>query len=315
MITAELRSAYKWQRRQPGQLMQANGHRYARRGDGDYWRRPVSAAEALSRARRDVESGTRRYLDLPGNGMGAPFQSGSTTLRWVERPAAIGLRFVGFADQLADSIGHFGWFTDEYGDGETIRGAVYQPPSRNGRPLYVVGYREGSGGGRGSNWRDTSTGRADDDNGPAALAFGEMIEGTESDSDYYESNRHHDAGRDAAYLADSIAEKAAEIQREYNEAFQEGSRYAGLGEEAAEIRREALQLLAEMKARRLEGSPAICSALRSQLSQLLERLEKDRKERAKIRDNWSANYSWDPGLRAEMVATFNDGAGESVVAV
>lgn len=47
-------------------------------------------------------------------------------------------RMTGWADQVAKSIDHTGWFLDNDGDGSrgSMRGAVFQLPARNGNPRY-----------------------------------------------------------------------------------------------------------------------------------------------------------------------------------
>lgn len=108
---------------------------------------------------------------------------GADHARWCENPAAIGLRFVGHSDDIV-RLGHKGWLTDEAGwNGETLRGVVYQLPSRHGRCMYVYGHS--------------------DPNGEAAalLCF-------DLDADSKEQ---------AARMADQIAEWAAETEREYQD--------------------------------------------------------------------------------------------------
>ncbi len=117
-----------------------------------YWRQLGRAPrEALQRAALDYFRRDRRWpRDRRFGALGAPF--GHDRLRWAEDPASIGLRFVGFADELVGrgrGIEHRGWYTDCDGLGETLRGAVYQLPGRKGRARYLAAYREGSEGMRG----------------------------------------------------------------------------------------------------------------------------------------------------------------------
>jgi hypothetical protein len=81
-----------------------------------------------------------------------------------------------WCDEVPDvRIKHIGWFVDEYGDGDTIRGIVVALP--HGR--FLAGWSMGEG-------------------------MASII-----DADLYES------AKDAAYAADSMAESAAEREREY----------------------------------------------------------------------------------------------------
>ena len=65
----------------------------------------------------------------------------SDGLRWVENVSK-GWRLIGYADELNRSVQHTGWFTDEDGMSETLRGIVYKLPSRKGSPVYAVGYAD-----------------------------------------------------------------------------------------------------------------------------------------------------------------------------
>jgi hypothetical protein len=257
---------------------------------------------ALMSARRDVAAGVKRYPS-DGNIIGAPF---GTKLRWIEDPTAAGLRFVGFADELAPrSVQHVGWLTDEEClDNSTLRGAVYQLPARDGRPVYVPAYREGSCDGQ--QWRDTATGRVDTFGGPAAVAFGELICGDRGGlGDEYASFQENDDVRDAARRADRIAELQAESEREYNEAWQAGSRFAELAETIAADRRASLALLREMKPERQRAAdrPAICAALRERLESLLEDIREARERRAELLND----------CPSRLAGAFNEGAGEAVI--
>lgn len=119
---------------------------------------------------------------------------GYKNVRFVENVSK-GLRFVGFADEIARSEGsraidHNGWYTDDVFQDETYRGVVYQLPSHGkGGTCFVYGY-------------------ADPNNDDCALlAFdvtGDKLE--------------------AAKQADRFAEIFAEHEREYQEAWHAGRR-------------------------------------------------------------------------------------------
>lgn len=102
-------------------------------------------------------------------------------LKWIEKPADVGLTLVGFADEISASIRHQGWFTNEAYDG-TLRGVVYALPNRRG---YVAGY-------------------ADPVNTGAARLELSIIDGDTQ----------------AARTADRIAEIEAEEERNYQEGWQ-----------------------------------------------------------------------------------------------
>lgn len=198
----------------------------------------------------------------------------------------LGLREIGRADNVATAAGyprsieHSGWYTREEDYGETVAGYVLQLPARNGKPVYIPGIA----------WTDCD--------GVTLYPL-----------DQYEEPL------DAAKAADGIAERVAEESREYDSAWQLGSRYARLGEELEQSRKAALELMAEMKPlrRAADGPPAICSALRAQLQGFINEARDARKERAELRGEAESLSSWDRARRRELQGAFNEGAGESVV--
>lgn len=233
-----------------------------------------TATEALERAR----NGAARYPSTGADSFGATFGDG---LRWIERPESAGFRFVGFADDVAPRrVDHTGWYTreDGFASGEKLRGAVYQLPARNGRPVYVAGYQEEGFGSEGA----------------AALKLGRLFYGERSD----ESGC--DASRDAASAADGIAERMAEESREYDEAWQAGSRWSDLADDIATMRRSALEILKERRAVKLP--PAMCAAVRAKVESLLDSISATRAKREEL-----ASGYWNRDA-------FNEGAGRTVIA-
>jgi hypothetical protein len=136
-------------------------------------------------------------------------------LRWIEN-VSDGLRVVGFCDEVQrKELGysprdeHQGWYTDEDGDREVLRGVVYLLP--HGR--YISGY-------------------ADPYNDDCArIVF----------SNVYEN------AIDAARAADELARINAEHEREYNTVWQAGRRYEELGEERKSLSTENGKLRHDMK--------------------------------------------------------------------
>lgn len=251
------------------------------------------AIRALELARVDMAEKKTRYPKYAGNGIGARSSDG---LQWIERPQDIGLRFVGFSDDLAGrAVGHTGWYTRDECFDSVYRGAVYQFPARDGSPVYVTGYRAGSNS-RKRGWSDECGTES------ARLELCSPIYGGTGGR---ESN--DDGIRDAAMLADEHARVAAEHEREYQEAWQAGADYAQLAEDIADARREFLELRAEIKSapRPANETPSICATLRAQCESLVQTIRDARDKRDKLRDGY---YS------ADMKAAFNDGASESVFA-
>lgn len=115
---------------------------------------------------------------------------GAKHARWIEN-ASRGLRFVGFADDVARaegsrSVEHSGWYGDEFGD-TLFRGVVYALPSRGGLRQFAYGY--------------THTHNDDD---CAVLCF----------------DLDADNPLEAARFADRMAELVAETEREYQAKWQ-----------------------------------------------------------------------------------------------
>lgn len=196
-----------------------------------------------------------------------PFESGSTPLTWIENPESIGLRLVGLAHEINRNMRHTGWHTDDDGADECMRGVVYQLPGRDKAPRYVHGYADP--------WND----------GPAALAL--------SRRDW------SDDKSDAAYAADSVAEHAAERERDHNRAASAGDRYADSLDQSAGLRDTVRALLAEFRPLRAAGidAPTLCSELRKRISAMLGDLESLRSERVQLLDDYGTD------------ATFRESAG------
>lgn len=242
------------------------------------------ALPALTAARQDLSNHKERYAGGP-HGYGKPFVAyGSRHMRWIESPAYAGLRFVGYADEICKSIKHTGWYLDPDGD-SSIRGAVYQMAGRNGRPRFVAGYNDPN------------------IDGPACLAFDEVFTGEQTDYQYYT----HDAAVDAARHADSIAESYAEKERDYQRAWQAGSKYYHLGESIKDNRSRALALFAERRAARIEAGntyPAICQLIDSKIWSIWESIQENRAERQLLMDGMHSEYWFSDSERSG----FNDGA-------
>jgi predicted nuclease with TOPRIM domain len=112
---------------------------------------------------------------------------------------------------------------------------------------------------------------------------------------------------EAARMADGFAERQAEKARYHAEAWQAGSRYAELGEEIKEVRRELIRLIHEFKKSPERAAPgsAIRAAIYTRIEELLNAIADARQQRADIVD-----------LRAwprDLVDAFNDGAGSAII--
>lgn len=271
-------------------------------------RQGYAAAAALHRARYDIDAGKSRY--------GAPepacLSRQTDGTAHVSKPAAFGLRHVG--DVVAESYGgrdcwnkrdHGGWYTDPYGDvfkdgSGLCWGVVYQLPGRNGKARFVAGYEFGG-----------------TDGGPT-LDLSKVYESDPSESGVYDTDaRDLTAARDAARHADALAKYAAKEERDYQTAWQAGSRWAELGDEVADARKAALAILRERRAVMWstdDGKPpqAICAAIRDRLRSYLRDIAEARSKRANLAkgDHDSLIFYPDERLRA----AFNEGAGANVLA-
>jgi hypothetical protein len=213
------------------------------------------ASLALTLARADVDMGKRRYPSSrcsPWNPRFAAY--GESHLRWIEDTRRAGLRFVGHADEIA-GLRHQGWYTNEYQD-ETYRGAVYQLPARRGESVFVYGY-------------DDPCNR-----GAALLSFDWTAD-----------------KEDAARWADAIAERAAEQEREYQEASSARCRFEDIGEELARLHGKLLALCRELRGER--DLPAeICATLREAIAEKWEHRAELHRERAELAATYGAAPGW-----------------------
>jgi hypothetical protein len=223
------------------------------------------ATRALELAAHDIGNGTKRYAPALGNSVANPVidsarAHGWAQCRWIENVAAIGLREVGFADEIL-SLRHNGWFADAFQD-ETYRGQVWQLPAHNGRPQFVYGY-------------------ADQCNPGAAFISFDIERGADSEGEQ--------AKREAARHGDSMAETFAESEREYSEAWQAARQWEELADDMAKARAKAKALVADMRAAIKAGqlaSAAICEALRAQVRAYAAQWEAARQEREALDDSF-----------------------------
>jgi hypothetical protein len=184
---------------------------------------------------------------------------GYDNVRWVEH-VSDGLRFVGYADEIC-RLRHTGWFTHDDGDpDETLRGAVYRLPARNGLSMYVYGH-------------------ADPNNDDCAF----LVMGTPALEK-----------EDAARWADQFAERMAEEQRDFHRAWDAGRRYDRLGEEIVEMRREALKLCDEMHLMKRQARyPKSYATLRARVFELYRDIQAARNERADLLSTFGRESGWE----------------------
>ncbi|TPN04494.1 hypothetical protein [Mesorhizobium sp. B2-1-2] len=305
-----LLNAYRFHR------FEAVGNVYpARKG----YRRHNPANEALKAARRDVAAYAEalaagdtktasRFRRYPRTSYPAVcWQPGKPGIAFVQDIDGAGLRHVGNVE--AESHGgrntwsnrdSCGWYSDN-DQSETIFGVVYQLPGRDGKARFVAGYAS-----------------AGDCDGAPTLDFGTIYSENMRGDFYNESAQDLEAARDAARAADSMAQRAAEDEREYQAAWQAGSQFAGLAEIVADNRKAALELLAERRKAATAGNgvtfQAICGAIRDKVESCLAEIAEARAERKKLKAGDFIS-EWLPGFSTHdkrLKSAFNEGAGETI---
>lgn len=170
-------------------------------------------------------------------------------IRWCENAEKAGLRFVCFADDVLTYLNHKGYFTDDDFCGEVLRGAVWQLPARNGVARFVGGY-------------------FDPCNDGAALIDTDICEENARVYTYWDKPQDYDAARDAARMADCMAEHDAEEQREYNHYWQLSRDIEEKREEIKKARAEHSKLVQELST--LERDSAIFEYVMRELRTLQE---------------------------------------------
>lgn len=138
-------------------------------------------------------------------------------VRWIENPAALGWRFIGYADTINDRIDHKGWHLDQDFPGDELaRGIVYKIGG-NKRGQVCFGY-----------------GIADPCNdGPALLAF---------------SRHDTDDAETVAKWADQFAERYAEHESQYQAESNARIRHDDLAARLDDCRVMLRELIADARA-------------------------------------------------------------------
>lgn len=275
-------------------------HFHLRRPSGQpYGAAPLSRTQwALWKAKADLAAGTRRYGEAQGWKASGPWNPLHNGTRFLETETDSGLRFVGLSsDLLKGSRRDVGaWYCDSF-QHSTLAGAVFRLPAKGKRCRYLIGYQESDSG---AFVLDMETG---------------ALQGDAGITSHWDDD---DSLRDAAIRADSLAEHAAEKAREYDSAWQAGSRWNDERETAAAARREALAILQERRKVPPIAAPALCAAIRSQVESLLSDIRVARKAMASLANGagYPGRDSWELAFypSAELKGAFNDGAGQTVLA-
>lgn len=245
-----------------------------------YRARRYAAFNALAKARDELVIGKRRYgACKPDVTYGRRNAAGEGFVENTEG----NLRTV-FADEVEGiRLNHTGWWCDEFQD-RKLRGVVVRLSHGRCFPAY----RESDNGGLMVDWSDCHL----EDRSRIGGARGCLIE--------------------AARAADSFAEHAAEKEREYNEAWQTGSRWADLGETITDLRTTVMALTAHLRAIRHDPmpktTPKVAVIMRESICGCLSRIRKCKKERAELRSNYVRQNAFGYPERT-LIDAFNEGAG------
>jgi hypothetical protein len=194
----------------------------------------------------------------------------------TEDGAAGALRYVGRVAPLDggrgrrdawDSREDCGYYTEPdsecYSDGSGLCfGVVYQLPGRGGLSRYVAGYQFG-----------------DLDGGPTL----DLSKVYTARVDWHATAKEGAEESAVIRAADSMAKEAAEAERTYRTARQAGQDWTTLQGQESRLRRKALDILAERRqARGLGDFPALCGAVRANVSGILAKIAKKRARRAEL---------------------------------
>jgi len=179
-------------------------------------------------------------------------QLDSDGTRWVEN-ASDGLRFTGKAHDIARAEGyrlnHTGWYLDDEGMGETCWGVVYQLPARNGELQYIPGH---------------ATSYNDDG---ACLDFSDIKSEL----------------RDAVYASDRLAERYAEVERDYQRVESAKMRIDDITAEIKDAYAACRDLCNEIRVSGVEGVAVVRKLIRREVCSMRRDLRKLYKEREELR--------------------------------
>ena len=187
----------------------------------------VAANDRVRKARAAKSALIGRLLPKGCSGMtlGAAFIIGGRGAgwagQWCENPP---FRLVGFASDLV-RMDHTGHYCDSDGEGDIARGVVYQMTAKNGRARYVSAIADPC------------------NDGMAALC----LDGIETAADSSEDAAEQ-AKRDAANFADDLAARYAEHERDWQEAYRQGSSAAELAKESTAAGKAWVRAIRDLRA-------------------------------------------------------------------
>lgn len=266
----------------------------------------MGASKALAYVRGMSSSHERRIKAASGS-YGPAFKDG---LRYVENLEGCGLRLRGFSHEIIHSLRHTGHYTD-VDNIETCTGLVVQMPAKNGQARFLAGY-----------WLSDACERG------AIIDFSEIYLADLEDNESIEYDHGCDAIYSAARSADSLAEREAEKQREYNRIWVAGSLWRHTKDELHDLSNQAKDTIRKMRAvRQVLDIPNLLTGITETLNEYSETLENhleeilgERSEKlrymAEIANGDHNLYCFYIGPNEDqLISSFNDGAGETVLKV
>lgn len=232
---------------------------------------------SIEAARRDLATGKTRYKPYRSNGKpyaGNWQPADDSESRYKNDSRAYyapawpqGWRDIGSAYDIARrdgsrAIDHQGWYLDSTFQDETCAGYVLQLPARNGVPLYVPG-----------------------------------ISDTASDGVTFWPLDRYESPIEAAIASDGYAERYAEREREYQDAWRAGVDAAQKDSDQKMVRKEVLRLCADLRATKnlaihycddiKESRDRLCGVIRGKIKIMLRDIERLRSERDELLREWS----------------------------
>lgn len=245
------------------------------------------ASRDIARARIDVAEGKTRYARGADYKPGGNWQPSDSMPRYTSASSRAyycdtfdDYRVAGRADEVLRSIRHSGWYTDDDGDSGTLAGYVVRLP--HGRLIPAT---------RHSEWCGVTLYPLDS----------------------------YDDPEECARAADSYAEQAADSERDYNRAWQAGSRAAELARDAIAGRREILAICRDLRVAKLAASSAeyvarpvgatgiqwvdtresvarLCGIARNKVARLLREVHGARTKRDSLRDDYGSQQAFADGF-------------------
>lgn len=200
------------------------------------------------------------------------------------------LRNIQEAGAFLDSRVSSSFYCDSFQD-NTCGGFVAQLPSHKGRARFVAGYgfSESDNGGASFDLTRVFVADFESEREAARRQIGKAYWTPAMEkAGYWGQAAQETARKISAQAAANMAERAADKEREYQEAWQAGRAWADLKEEESGIRVATLAILAERRAAAAinpGGFFALCELIRGTVKKAWRDIEKSREKREELSDS------------------------------